>query len=627
MCGFTGYFLKNSYEVDGNTITKMLELQKHRGPDDSGILGIDFLNSKFHELDVKNPVPFNNSPSLIFGFNRLSIQDLSPAGHQPMIHNEAKVALMMNGEIYNAFDYKPELIEKGYVFNGNSDTEVVLNLYVEYGLEGMLNRLNGMFALAIYDGKKQELHLIRDRHGIKPLYILKEPDRISFASEIKSFKALSGFKFSIDETKISEFLMFRNCINNTLFNNIFNLVPGRFLTISSDGSISENIYYDVRNEKGLASKGSIELLKKTLKNSVKRQMISDVKLGCQLSGGVDSSLVTAFAAENTAKGDLETISIVFEESNYSEKNYIDQVVEKFNLKSHQYNLDAASYLELLDEAIWHFEQPLNHPNTIGIKILSREAKKHVTVLLSGEGADECLAGYGHFAPESTRFFSLRTMKRIIKQKGKFLDFIFLYRNYKNRYIMQTAFGNMSISSLLFDKFSMKEALENRSFIWDSINDNQKRKKRKYELLTYLPDLLMRQDKMSMAHTIENRVPFLDNEMIEVSLSIEDDDLVRKVEGRYEVKYQLKKICSEIFDSKFAFRKKMGFGIPLKSFFNSEIFITRWNNQLLPGIEKRGIFNHIALKEWMKNPANLTYDQVEALWLMIGFEIWATQFVD
>lgn len=627
MCGFTGYFLKNRHETEKETIVKMLELQKHRGPDDSGILGINFSNSIFDELALKGTDTFNNSPDLIFGFNRLSIQDLSPAGHQPMIHKEANVALMMNGEIYNAFDYKPELIEKGYIFKGNSDTEVVLNLYVEYGLEGMLNRLNGMFALAIYDGKKQKLHLIRDRFGIKPLYVLTESNRISFASEMKSFKALDGFKFSIDEAKISEFLMFRNSINNTLFKNIINITPGSFLTISDDGSLSENTYYDVRKEKGVTSNNSKQLLESTLKSAVKRQMISDVKLGCQLSGGVDSSLVTAFAAENTTQGDLETVSIVFEESNYSEKKYIDQVVEKFNLKSHQFNLDAASYLDLLDEATWHFEQPLNHPNTIGIKILSREAKKHVTVLLSGEGADECLAGYGHFSPKSTKFFSIRSIKRIIKQKDKFLSFMFFYKNYKNRYIMQTAFGNMSISSLLYDQFSMKKALENRSNIWNSINDNQKRKKRKYELLAYLPDLLMRQDKMSMAHTIENRVPFLDNEMVEVSMSIDDDDLVRKVEGRYELKYQLKKICSEIFDSKFAFREKMGFGIPLKSFFSSEIFVKRWNNELLPGIEKRGIFNHIALKNWMKDPANLTYDQVEALWVMVGFEIWATQFVD
>ncbi len=152
MCGFTGYFLKNSLESNSQTILNMLELQRHRGPDDSGVLGIHTALKTLEELPVKSPNEFVTKPNLIFGFNRLSILDLSPAGHQPMINTEAEVALMMNGEVYNAFDFKPELEAKGYVFKGHSDTEVVLNLYLAYGLEGMLSRLNGMFALVIFDG-------------------------------------------------------------------------------------------------------------------------------------------------------------------------------------------------------------------------------------------------------------------------------------------------------------------------------------------------------------------------------------------------------------------------------------------------------------------------------------------
>ncbi len=627
MCGFTGYFLKNKHEQNSEAILNMLAIQRHRGPDDSGVLGINSHENILEELSVENPKRFSNHPNLIFGFNRLSILDLSPAGHQPMTNLKAKVALMMNGEVYNAFDFKPELLSKGYVFKGNSDTEVVLNMYLEYGLEGMLERLNGMFALAIYDGRVQNLYLVRDRVGIKPLYVLQEENLIAFASEMKSFKALPDFKFSLDETKLSEFLLFRNSINNTLFQNIVNITPGTYWCINTREAITVHTYYDIRNEGNKSKSITQKELESAIRNSVKRQMISDVKLGSQLSGGVDSSLVTAFASETLAFGALETVSIVFEEKNYSEKKYIDQVASKFKLQSHQFKLNATAYLDLIDEAVWHFEQPLNHPNTIGIKLLSREAKKHVTVLLSGEGADEALAGYSRFLPTSVKFFSLVTLKKALKNKAHFLEFTKMWANEDNRYLLQTAFGNFAGAKVLYPKFSVNKALESRKKIWDSIQDQTPLKKRKYELLTYLPDLLMRQDKMSMSHTIENRVPFLDNEMLETALQINDDLLIKQHQGRWEGKYLLKEICAEVFDENFAYRDKMGFGIPLKSFFSSATFQKRWHEELLFGIQKRNIFNAKPLAQWMSTPEKMTAEQLDAVWLMMGFEIWAKQYLD
>jgi asparagine synthase (glutamine-hydrolysing) len=627
MCGFTGYFLKNSFESNSQTILNMLGLQRHRGPDDSGILGIHTTQKSLEELPVQRPKDFLSAPNLIFGFNRLSILDLSPAGHQPMINHEAKVALMMNGEVYNAFDFKPELIEKGYDFKGNSDTEVVLNLYLEYGLDGMLERLNGMFAIAIYDGRENALFLIRDRVGIKPLYVLRENNRISFSSEMKSFKALSDFRFELDESKLSEFLLFRNTINHTLFKNIVNIEPGTYWRIDSDAGVAIKVYYNLRNEGANNPQLNKAELEAALRNSVKRQMISDVKLGCQLSGGVDSSLVTAFAAETLNEGALETVSIVFDEKNFSEKKYIDQVAKQYKLKSHQFTLNATAYLNLIDEAIWHFEQPLNHPNTIGIKLLSREAKKHVTVLLSGEGADEALAGYGRFLPNKSSLLSLESLKKAIKNKRHILDFLNVWKSEENRYILQTAFGNFAGAYALYPEFSIFKAMESRKKVWNSIADTMPKRKRKYELLTYLPDLLMRQDKMSMAHTIENRVPFLDNEMLETALRISDEHLIQQHNGRWEGKFLLKEICASTFDEAFAFRDKMGFGIPLKSFFASEPFQKRWKEELLPGIERRSIFNTAALAHWMSHPQKMTSEQLDAVWLMMGFEIWAKQYLD
>ncbi|WP_154855429.1 asparagine synthase (glutamine-hydrolyzing) [Cyclobacterium xiamenense] len=627
MCGLSGYFLKNGGETNSATMLSMLAIQRHRGPDDSGVAGIDMRSGRIEKLDGHVLSTFETKPNLVFGFNRLSILDVSHAGHQPMINEDANVALMMNGEVYNAFDFKSSLIDKGYRFEGNSDTEVVLNLYLEYGLDGMLDRLNGMFALAIFDGRKGSLYLIRDRVGIKPLYVLTDRNYIAFASEIKSFKALPQVELALDESKLSEFLLFRNVINQTLFKDIVNITPGTYWEIPASGEISEFCYYDIRKEGGQSTAVGQKELEAALRNSVSRQMISDVKLGCQLSGGVDSSLVTAFAASTLPKGSLETVSIVFSEENFSEKKYMDRVAADFQLLSHQFNLDASAYLNLIDEAVWHFEQPLNHPNTIGIKLLSREAKKHVTVLLSGEGADEALAGYRRFLPGCAKLLSLTTLKKAIKNRGYFLPFVRVWGEEISRYVLQTAFGDLAVAKAIYPRFSVRSALQRRSAIWHSIEDRSSKKKRKYELLTYLPDLLMRQDKMSMAHSIENRVPFLDNEMLTAAMQVDDALLIRKKRGKWEGKFLLKELCMELFDEHFAYRDKMGFGIPLKSFFSSIPFQTRWERELLPGIQKRGIFNSKPLARWMKNPGAMTAEKLDAIWLMVGFEIWANQYID
>lgn len=629
MCGFTGYIKSKNSVSDSAAILNMLKLQQHRGPDDSGVLGINMASASLQEVSPQDPTVFESAPNLIFGFNRLSILDLSPAGHQPMLHRESKVALMMNGEVYNAFDYKSELEKQGFQFKGQSDTEVVLYLYLVYGIEGMLQRLNGMFALAIYDGREQSLFLVRDRMGIKPLYVLQNSDYLAFSSEMKSFKALPNFRFELEESKLSEFLLFRNAINQTLFKNIVNITPGTYWRIDKNGHSKVYTYYDLLQENAHTPSFEKGALEATLRSAVQRQMISDVKLGCQLSGGVDSSVVTAYAAETLEKGALETVSIVFDEAAFSEKKYIDQVAQQYQLNAHQFTLTAQAYLDLLDEAVWHFEQPINHPNTIGIKLLSREARKHVTVLLSGEGADESLAGYGRFLPDAQRLWTMNTVKRALKNRSQLPAFLKLMGNSEIRYILGTAYGGLATAKSLYAPFSSDDALQSRLNIWQKTSGAKSllQRKRQYELLSYLPDLLMRQDKMSMAHSIENRVPFLDNEFITVALGIPDDLLVKQSNGKWEGKWLLKELCADVFGKAFSYRNKMGFGIPLKTFFDSATFQTQWQNDILPGIQNRGLFNISPLQEWMENPGKMNSEQLDALWLMTGFEIWAQQYLD
>jgi asparagine synthase (glutamine-hydrolysing) len=630
MCGFTGYFnLNSALESNNKVIREMIAIQKHRGPDDSGIVGIHTKEKSFEEINVYADTDFITNKDLLFGFNRLSILDLSPNGHQPMISPDKNVILMMNGEVYNAFDFKEILIQKGHSFKSTSDTEIVLHLYLEYGMDKMITMLNGMFALAIYDFRLDTLFLARDRFGIKPLYILQEENRIAFASEMKSFKPLSNFKFESDFTKMDEFLLFRNVVNNTLFKNITNCIPGTFLEIKK-GKITTHQFYniDAEGQNTIPSKDTKIVLEKALQKSVSSQMISDVKLGCQLSGGVDSSLVTYFASENVEKGNFETISITFNDPKFSEEKYIDYVAEKLSLKAHKYEMNAQYYFDVLEKAIWHFEQPLNHPNTIGIYLLSQKAKSHVTVLLSGEGADESLAGYSRFIRAKENHILNKSffggLKRNINSVSEYLSYSF---NSDKKMIIETAFGSIANAKALKSNFNLSNAIKDRLVTINNLHGEKILRQRKYELLTYLPDLLMRQDKMSMAHSIENRVPFLDNEMVTTSLNIPTDSLVTFYNNRLEGKKVLKDICAEKFDESFAYRDKMGFGIPLREFMSTQVFQEKWYNQIEPSLKKRNLFELKELSQWIKNIGKASPEQLDAIWLLLGFEIWAKQYLD
>ncbi|MCZ8330798.1 MAG: asparagine synthase (glutamine-hydrolyzing) [Flavobacterium sp.] len=629
MCGFTGYFnLNNALETNNQVIREMIAIQKHRGPDDSGIVGINTKEKNFEEISSTTTANFSTSKDLLFGFNRLSILDLSPNGHQPMISPDKKVILMMNGEVYNAFDFKDDLISKGHTFKSTSDTEVVLHLYLEYGIEKMVKMLNGMFALAIYDFTLDSLFLVRDRFGIKPLYILQEENRIAFASEMKSFKPLPNFKFEADFSRMDEFLLFRNLINTTLFKNIVNCTPGTYLKIKN-GTISSHTFYDINSEGNqIITSNEKEVLEKALQKSVSSQMISDVKLGCQLSGGVDSSLVTYFAAQNVAKGNLETISITFKNPNFSEEKYIDYVAEQLSLKAHKYEMEATYYFDVLEKAIWHFEHPLNHPNTIGIYLLSEQAKKHVTVLLSGEGADESLAGYSRFIrAKENKLLSKSFFGGLKRNKNSAIDYLSYALNPDKKMIMETAFGSVATAKALRPSFKLSKAIIDRNNTLKKVTGETCLRQRKYELLTYLPDLLMRQDKMSMAHSIENRVPFLDNEMVTTSLNISGDKLIAQHNNKLEGKKVLKDICAEKFDEKFAYRDKMGFGIPLREFMTTQFFQNKWQNEIEPNLKKRNQFQLDVVSSWVKNIKTATPEQLDAIWLLLGFEVWAKQYLD
>ena len=635
MCGITGYInTDNSLIASTAVIRKMLIAQKHRGPDDSGIMAFSLKNQAAKEYSHQEIQSVDQPFEGMLGFNRLSILDLSANGHQPMCSPDGKVILMLNGEIYNAFDLKPALVADGCKFKSTTDTEVVLYLYLKYGFRGMVEKLNGMFAIVVVDLRESKLYITRDRFGIKPLYYYNKNEVFAFSSELKSFYALEGFKAELNESKLDEYLVFRNNLHNTLLKDVHCIEPGYYFTYSPGNAISSTRYFDINQynrqpNNNNSFKDETEKLREVLKASVESQLMSDVKLGCQLSGGVDSSLVTALAKEIKQDNLLESISIVFDNKSFTEKPYIDRVAKQLDIISHQFPLQSDYYQQQIQKATWHFEQPINHPNTIGIYLLAQRAREYVTVLLSGEGADEVFGGYSRFYAVMYPY-SNRTFWSGLKKAGTgVFTYLKQYADPFNRANLNVASMSTAMAKSLKSNFDYKEATQHRREIFNSLTGSVFDKQVKYDISTYLPDLLTRQDKMSMAHSIENRVPFLDNEVVAHSFKIPEDYLIKRkaAESTNTEKYILKKVTADVFGNDFAFRNKMGFGIPLREFMTKPSFNAYLKSEILPGLAKRKILNTNQITSWINNLLTINQAQLDALWVVVSLEIWMKQFID
>jgi len=630
MCGIAGYYNFNQTLIKTNEeIIDMLEAQRHRGPDDSGIVFFNLINQTKKEVTHKESVILKDSFEGVLGFNRLSIQDLSYHGHQPMMNKEEDVLLTLNGEIYNAFDYKDELTKDGFEFKSTSDTEVVLYLYLKYGFEKMLSLLNGMFAIVVVDLRSSEVFIARDRFGIKPMYYFHENNQFGFSSEMKSFYKLKKFKATLNKDLLDEFLIFRNTRNNTLLNEVKILSPGHFIKFDKNGKFIEKQFFDINS---YDRKKSVDLeleknkidVKNVLANSVKSQLISDVKLGSQLSGGVDSSVVTYLANDITKDKNFESVSIVFDNPNFSEEKYIDKVSEELDIKSHKFLMDSNYYLNQIEKATWHLEGPINHPNTIGIYLLAQRAKEHVTVLLSGEGADEVFGGYSRFHLMKFRY-GKSFFKNLIKSFPRIFSYLKKYENIPLQAVLGTAFMPFKMAKKIKPDFDFKKATEARIKSYKRFQGSVFDKQVKYEISTYIPDLLIRQDKMSMAHSIENRVPFLDNNVVRKSFDYPEKMLIRK--DKNHEKFLIKEACSDFFGRDFAYRDKMGFGIPLRDFFNDTQFKDYLLKKIAPSLKARNLLDAKELDELFSSINNLSVKEMETLWVVITLEIWLQQYID
>ena len=600
MCGIAGFVNLDGAPADVDVLEAMTDTIRHRGPDDRGALCLSLRGG---------------APDTALGFQRLTILDRSADARQPMVSPDGSIVLLFNGAIYDACEDRAELERNGYRFRTSTDTEVILALYERLGLDRMLERLNGMFAIVIVDTRRGAVHLIRDRVGIKPLYWVQCGATLLFASEAKAFLAHPAFRPEIDPAQVDELLAFRYIAGEaTLLKGVRQVPPGHRLTITA-GGVTEARYWSIPDHPEklrLSREDAVDRLDHLLRRSVQSQLRSDVNLGCQLSGGVDSSLVTLLA--RSLRGtDVNAFSIVVNVPRFSEERWILAAAATAGVTSHRFAFDEADFIGALDAASWHMDQPVSHPNSLALWLLAQRSREHVTVLLSGEGADELFGGYARFAAALTAVSDTR------RSGG---------HDPVDTFIRATAFHSEARLAKLRPEADLRPAIEKRRALFQEGRSDHLSNCLKYDMRTHLVDLLVRQDKMTMGHGVETRVPFLDRHVIEFARALPAEHLVgpSSLTGVPATKVVVKELAQRSFDAAFTHRRKAGFNLPLAQYFRSAAFVTLMEDRLLPGMRSRGLVDVSVVRRWWRRALSAPAT-TEAFWTLVALESWAQQFID
>lgn len=603
MCGFAGFVNLDGATADARVLEAMTDAIRHRGPDDRTALRVSLRGG-----------PPDVVADVALGFQRLAILDRSPAARQPMVSPDGSVTLLFNGAIYNAFDDRAWLERDGYRFRTATDTEIVLALYERLGLDRMLERLNGMFAIVIVDTRQGVVHLLRDPIGIKPLYWVQCGATVLFASEAKAFLSHPAFTPEIDPAQVDELLAFRYIAGEaTLLKGVRQVPPGHRLTITAHG-VTQARYWSIPDSEKLqlSREDAVDRLDHLLRRSVQSQLRSDVPLGCQLSGGVDSSLVTLLTRSLRGK-DVDAFSILVNWPGFSEEPWIKAAATTAGVTSRRFTFDEADFTGSLDDASWHMDQPIGHPNSLALWLLAARAREHVTVLLSGEGADELFGGYGRFAAaiDAGSEAPLRRERGVIES-----------------FILATAFHSETRLARLRPEADLRPAMERRRAIFEEGHSDHLSNCARYEMRTHLVDLLMRQDKMTMGHGVETRVPFLDRHVIEFARALPAGHLVgpSTATGVPTTKVVVKELAQRSFGAEFTCRRKSAFNLPLAQYFRSAGFVTLMEDRLLPGMKSRGLVDVGVVRRWWRRALSAPAT-TEGFWILVALEVWAQQFVD
>ncbi|MFH1307815.1 MAG: asparagine synthase (glutamine-hydrolyzing) [archaeon] len=622
MCGIIGFNWQ-----DKPLLRKALKKIYHRGPDDSGTYEDKYIS---------------------LGHRRLSIMDLSKAGKQPMSNEDETLWIVFNGEIYNFQELKAELKNK-HTFKSNSDTEILLHLYEEYGFE-MLSKLQGMFAFAIYDSKKKELFIARDRVGIKPLYYYKEGKKFIFASEIKAILQEKSIKREVNSDALSSFLTFRaNTLENSMFKGIKKLMPSHFLIYNLKANkfkISKYWILNFSNKKINPEKELIILLN----DAVKSRLMSDVPYGSYLSGGVDSGTLVSLMGRFSSQP-IKTFSVGFEQEQHSEAEEARFIAENLETDHHELLIKEDS-VKNLPSIIYHADEPVSDPTSIPLYLLSKYTKKYCTVILTGEGSDELFAGYPQYKFMKIHHSLIRKIPNplraalpvLVKSSPNFIiDKVFKFSsalgdkgiqrfsnfvnsdNYSSQYLNQISiFNEEEQSELLNQKINLYEKY--RQIYFKNITSDKLLTACQYFDFSepLVDDLLMKVDKNTMAFAIEGRVPFLDYRIVELAAKIPSS---LKLRGFTKDKFILRKSVKGLIPEQTRNRPKKHFFVPIDSWFKHELSTLRSELLSKQYINKQKIFNYNYIEKVNKNFSKSRLFYSRQLWSLIVFQIWYKQFIE
>ena len=601
MCGIVGFIDKSK---DKKKIIKdMADLIIHRGPDSDGYYVDD---------------------NIALGFRRLSIIDLG-TGSQPIFNEEKDKVIIFNGEIYNYQIIKEDLLAKGHKFTTKADTEVILHGYEEYG-EKILNKLRGMFSFVIYDIKTKELFGARDFFGIKPFYYYIDDEVFMFGSEIKSFLGNPNFKKEFNKEMLPLYLSFQySALENSFFKNVYKLKPGCYFKYR-DGKFKLEKYYNLELEpyEDRSFDDFKDGIRDLLNDSVEAHKVSDVEVGSFLSSGVDSSLIATISSVN------KTFTVGWDNNNYSEIDYAKDLSKKIKVKNISKKISKSEYFEKFPMIQYYMDEPLADPSAIALYFVAEIASKHVKVCLSGEGADEIFGGYNIYQEPFTVSWYYKIPFPIRKFIGVLATpfrnhsgFNFLIRRGKkieDRYIGNAfIFDTYEIDKVLNYKSNKKYTDLTKPYYKHCKNYDDVMKMQYIDFNFWLVgDILLKADKMSMANSLEVRVPYLDRVLV---------DYARHLPNKYKVnekvtKYAFREVAKEVLDKKVANKKKLGFPVPIRVWLREEDTYNLVKNTFLEGSE---FFNTKYLIKLLDDHKNEKRDNSRKIWTIYTFIVWYKQY--
>jgi asparagine synthase (glutamine-hydrolysing) len=629
MCGITGIVeFGHDLRASAPALREMCRVMSHRGPDDEG---------------------FYTDGCLGLGMRRLSIVDLA-TGHQPISNEDGSLWIVFNGEIYNHLALREQLIARGHSYSTHSDTETIIHLFEEYG-EDCVQHLRGMFAFAIWNRNTKTLFIARDRLGIKPLYYSLTPERLLFGSEIKVLLA-NGIRPEFNRAALPEFLAFGYLSGEeTFYSGIRKLQPGHTLTIGPDGKPGFRQYWDLDASKPHESRDEsyyVRSYRELLEGAVRSHLMSDVPLGVFLSGGVDSSAVAALMTKMRSEP-IETFSVGYGEQEYSELPYAHTVARHINSQHREIRISEQDFFDALPHLIWHEDEPIVWPSSVSLYFVAKLARERVTVVLTGEGADETLAGYTRYAftlknaalDRAYRSLVPSALRRALRNSvatssllgatlRRKLEHTFLGKDgeawdsfYFDNFL--TAFSAVEQAGLLTEEcaraFAPATAYKNVLAYWErsaaQAGGAMLQRLLYTDIKTYLVELLMKQDNMSMAASIESRVPFLDHVLVEFATRIPREVQIQGLAG----KRILKKAMEDLLPQEILYRPKLGFPTPWSGWLAGPRLETIRAMLLEPRSLDRGYFQREAIERLFDEHRAKHRDNYDRIWRLLNLELW------